>query len=63
MFKVWLNFRNIYVLYKLNNYINKFFYIFYECLFYIVYLLVMYFKKNYFSNNFEVDKNIVFVKI
>lgn len=58
MFKVWLNFRNIYVLYKLNNYINKFFYIFYECLFYIyvVYLLVMYFKKNYFSNNFEVDK-------
>lgn len=58
MFKAWLNFRKTYVSYKSNNYINKFFHILYERLFHIhvVHLLVMYFKKNHFSNNFEADK-------
>lgn len=63
MFKAWLNFRNTYVSYKSNNYINKFVHILYERLFHIVHLLVMYFKKNHFSNNFEADKNTVSVKI
>lgn len=65
MFKAWLNFRNTYVSYKSNNYINKFFHILYERLFHIhvVHLLVMYFKKTISVIILRQTKNTVSVKI